>query len=68
MEAENDMLVLIWKGRPDSISNSVSNTLTVVIVKNNSGQRVWWRVLCEDGANILMHLINVLTAEEGSRR
>ena len=66
MEAENDMLVSIRKGRPDSIGDSVSNTLTMIIVKDDSGQRMWWRVLCKNGANILMYPINVSTAEEGS--
>lgn len=40
MEAENDMLVSIREGRPDSIGDLVLNTLTVVIVKDDSGQRV----------------------------
>jgi hypothetical protein len=66
MEAENDMLISVRKGRPSSTGDSVSNTFTVVIVKYDSGQRMWWRVPCEDGAYILMYPINVSTAEEGS--
>lgn len=66
MESENDMLVSIWKCRPDSICNFVSNPFTMVIVKDDSGQRMWWRVPCKDGANIMSYPINVSTAEEGS--
>jgi S-adenosylmethionine synthetase len=40
MESENDMLVSIWKGRPDTICDFVSNALTMVIVKDDSGQRM----------------------------
>lgn len=65
MDAENDMLVSIRKGRPDSIYDSVSNPLTMVIVKDDSGQRMWRRVPCEDGADTLMYPINVSTAEKG---
>ena len=59
------MLVSIRKGRPDSICHFVSNPSTMVIVKDDSGQRIWWKVLCKDSANIFMYPIDVSTAEEG---
>jgi S-adenosylmethionine synthetase len=66
MEPENDMLVPIRKGRPDIICDFMSNPLAVVIVKDDSRQRMRWRVQCEDSTNLLMYAVNVSTAKEDS--
>lgn len=66
MESDNDMLVLVRKGRPDSICDFVSDSFAMFIVKNDSGERMWWRVSYENGAKFHMYSINISTAEEGS--
>jgi hypothetical protein len=66
MEPENDMLVPIRKRRPDIICDSMSNALTMVIMKDHSGQRMWWRASFEDGTNLPMYTVNTSTAQEGS--
>jgi len=66
MESDNDMLVSVRKDRPDSICDFVSDSFAMVIVKNDSGERMRWMVPYENGAKVSMYSINVSTAEEGS--
>jgi cystathionine beta-lyase family protein involved in aluminum resistance len=65
MEPKNDMFVSIRKGRPDFIRDSIPNPLPMVIVKNDYGHWIRRRLPCEDGADFVLHPVNVSTAKEG---